>query len=272
GGGGRRRRRRRGDRGGWPLLRARGAGAEHLGEGAAGGPLRGRRGECEPRGGARGVRGRPPEGHVLQDGRGHPDGPRAVPVGPVARPRSGRHVRVRAEPREGARGVQPGRPALPRRRLRVAAVPLPPARRLLRRGACRRRRGSGADRPLAELLVRHARAFLANCSHDDVHLGHFLRHAFDVHVTDLPGALQEPRVERLLGVGRSGEVGSPALALQSTRASRTGGSCTHWRPWTPRGWCWCTRTPPRGPTSRAPGVGVVSALRGRPHGVCGPPG
>lgn len=50
------------------------------------------------------------------------------------------------------------------------------------------------SRPLAEQLVKNADTFLESCSHDDIHLGHFLRYAFDVHVVDVPGILQEPRI------------------------------------------------------------------------------
>jgi len=60
--------------------------------------------------------------------------------------------------------------------------------------------GSGfiLSRAVAELIaVEHPGLFLESCQHDDVHLGHFLRHAFDVHAINLPGVLQEPRITKV---------------------------------------------------------------------------
>eukprot|EP00928_Gymnodinium_smaydae_P021244 TRINITY_DN18273_c0_g1_i2.p1 TRINITY_DN18273_c0_g1~~TRINITY_DN18273_c0_g1_i2.p1 ORF type:complete len:454 (-),score=71.59 TRINITY_DN18273_c0_g1_i2:284-1645(-) len=56
------------------------------------------------------------------------------------------------------------------------------------------------SRPLAQQLVWHGTEFLRDCYQDDVHLGHFLRHRFDVHVIGLPGALQEPRLASVVGL------------------------------------------------------------------------
>lgn len=65
-------------------------------------------------------------------------------------------------------------------------------------GACGEAHAGGGggfvlSRPLAEELVLHEDNFLENCQRDDLHFGHFLRYAFDVHVHSLPGMWQEPR-------------------------------------------------------------------------------